>query len=126
MTAARARRGAASRRRGAAAEDAAARLYEARGATILARNWRAPREDGGGEIDLIVRDADGIAFVEVKSGTSAIRKDVIRESQWGRLEKAALRYSISTQTGDVDLRFDAAFVGPDGTVEVVRNARGHD
>lgn len=125
MTAARARRGGLARRRGLAAEDAVARWYADRGAEVLARNWRAPRADGGGEIDLIVRDAEGIAFVEVKSGVSAIRRDVIRESQWGLLEKAALRYSIAMQTGDAPLRFDAAFVGPDGAVEVVRNARGH-
>ena len=125
MTAAR--RGNAARLAGVAAEEVAARWYEARGGVIEARNWRARREDGGGEIDLVVRRSDALIFVEVKAGRSARRRDVIRESQWLRLEKAALRYIVECETGDpVDLRFDAAFVGPDGVVSVVENARGMD
>jgi putative endonuclease len=48
-------------------EDAAIRLLEARGYVVLARNVRLP----GGEIDVIAKDGATIAFVEVKTRTSA-------------------------------------------------------
>jgi putative endonuclease len=48
---------------GDSAERVAALYLEGHGCTILARNVRLR----GGEIDLIVRDAEGLAFVEVKA-----------------------------------------------------------
>jgi putative endonuclease len=48
-------------------EDVAIRLLEARGYVVLARNVRLP----GGEIDVIGKDGDVIAFVEVKARASA-------------------------------------------------------
>jgi putative endonuclease len=122
----RALRGRAAHLAGLAAEDAAARWYEARGGRVLARRWRAPRGEGGGEIDLVVRTPEAIAFVEVKTGAAATRRDAITARQWARLEAAALRYTMEHQTGETPLRFDAAFVGPDGAVAVVENARGFD
>ena len=47
---------------GHAAEASVARVYEDRGITICARNWRGMT----GEIDLIGRDGDVVVFVEVK------------------------------------------------------------
>ena len=47
---------------GAASEASAARHLQARGLTVLARNFRCR----GGEIDLICRDGESIAFVEVR------------------------------------------------------------
>jgi putative endonuclease len=44
-------------------EDAAVRLLEESGYIVIARNVRLP----GGEIDVIARDRDVIAFVEVKA-----------------------------------------------------------
>lgn len=44
-------------------EDAAVRLLEDHGYAVIARNVRLP----GGEIDVIARDGDVIAFVEVKA-----------------------------------------------------------
>lgn len=115
----RARRGARNHLAGLAGEDATVRFYEARGAEVLARRWRAPE----GEIDLIVRDGGVIAFVEVKTGRGALRRDGITARQWARLEAAAMRYMLHAETGDAPVRFDAAFVGPDGAVDVVENAR---
>ena len=47
-------------------EDAAVRLLERHGFHVIARNVRLP----GGEIDVIARDRDVIAFVEVKARAS--------------------------------------------------------
>jgi putative endonuclease len=106
-------------RAGLAAEEAVARLYEAAGAEVLARRWRAPE----GEIDLIVRLPEALVFVEVKAGRAALSRDCITEAQWSRLEAAAVRYMVDHQTGGATVHFDAAFVGPDGAVEIVENAR---
>jgi putative endonuclease len=117
---ARQARGLAAHRAGCAAEEATARLYAARGSTVVARRWRR-RE---GEIDLIVRDGDALAFVEVKSGRFAA--EAIGGRQWARLEAAALRYMLENETGETPARFDAALVGPDGAVSVIENARGFE
>ncbi|PJA59546.1 MAG: hypothetical protein CO163_08805 [Rhodobacterales bacterium CG_4_9_14_3_um_filter_71_31] len=112
---------------GLMAEDAAARHYESLGGAVLARRWRPARaqagEAPGGEIDLVARVGGVIVFVEVKGGRAALTRDCITPAQWARLEAAALRYMVLEQTGDAPVRFDAAFVGPDGAVDVVENAR---
>ncbi len=52
---------------GARGEQAAADFLKARqGFTIIARNWRSPR-DRRDEIDLVCRDGDVLVFVEVKA-----------------------------------------------------------
>jgi putative endonuclease len=89
---------------------------------VLARRWRVPE----GEIDLIVAIGGVIAFVEVKTGRAATRRDAITERQWKRLEAAALRYTVEAETGATPVRFDAAFVDASGAVDVVENARGFD
>lgn len=50
---------------GDAGERLAALFLEQRGYHILARNWRSPLR--AGEMDLIAQDADGLAFVEVRT-----------------------------------------------------------
>lgn len=53
--------------RGQQAEDAALSYLLAKGLRLVERNYRTPGR-GGGEIDLILRDADGsLVFVEVRS-----------------------------------------------------------
>ena len=48
-------------------EDAAAAHLEARGLTIVARNWRHAEGDVRGEIDIVARDRDVVVFCEVKT-----------------------------------------------------------
>ena len=56
--------------RGDAAEDAALDYLLARGLALVARNYRTPGR-GGGEIDLVMREADGtLVFVEVRQRAS--------------------------------------------------------
>lgn len=51
---------------GDAAEDRALAYLLARGLRLVARNYRTPGR-GGGEIDLVLREADGtLVFVEVR------------------------------------------------------------
>ena len=57
---------------GMAAEDAVAAAYERRGHAVAARRWRGSR----GELDLVLRDGDGLIVVEVKQArdfASALR-----------------------------------------------------
>ena len=52
---------------GAKGEQAAATFLQSRqGFTVLARNWRSPR-DQRDEIDLVCRDGEVLVFVEVKA-----------------------------------------------------------
>lgn len=122
----RARRGRQAHYAGVAAEDAVARIYEARGDTILARRHRTPE----GEIDLIVRSGDYLVFVEVKRRKRFHGFDSpVSEQQWRRLACAALHYVV--ETSDVTctqpcMRFDVALVGADAQVGIIENARTFD
>ncbi|TVQ55550.1 MAG: hypothetical protein EA355_09420 [Rhodobacteraceae bacterium] len=109
-------RGAAACKAGLAAEDAAARLYAAAGAEVVARRWRR-RE---GEIDLVVRREDALIFVEVKTGAHA--REAVTPRQQARIAAAAARYIAETAAPDQTFRFDAAFVDSTGGVDVVENA----
>ena len=63
----RAAAGATTRVRGTAAEDAALAHLLRAGLTLLERNYRTPGR-GGGEIDLVMREAGGtLVFVEVRA-----------------------------------------------------------
>ena len=56
---------------GDAAEHRALTYLRGRGLRLVARNYRTPGR-GGGEIDLVMRDADGtLVFVEVRKRASA-------------------------------------------------------
>ena len=60
-----------TKQKGDAAEDRALHYLQAQGLQLLQRNYRTPGR-GGGEIDLIMRAADGtLVFVEVRNRASA-------------------------------------------------------
>lgn len=110
---------------GLAAEDAAARHYRGRGATVLARRLRTP----DGELDLVVRQGEMLVFVEVKRRVAANPDSPVTERQWQRLEKAALHYMMSVQkeTGVQPVcRFDVALAGSDGQIRIIENARSFE
>ncbi len=56
---------ASTKQAGDAAEDRALAHLQAAGLKLLARNYRTPGR-GGGEIDLVMRDAGTLVFVEVR------------------------------------------------------------
>jgi putative endonuclease len=60
-----------TKQKGDAAEDRALQHLQGKGLKLLQRNYRTPGR-GGGEIDLIMRDAEGtLVFIEVRKRASA-------------------------------------------------------
>jgi putative endonuclease len=103
-------------RRGRAGEACAARHLEARGWTILARNWR----DGPRELDLVARRGEVLAFVEVKTrgpdGWGHPLESLTRRKR-SEVERAAKAWlgATSPPPGTSTIRFDAIIVWTGGS-----------
>jgi putative endonuclease len=109
--------------RGAEAEAMAAAFLEARGLTILARNYRCRL----GEIDLIARDGPTTVFVEVRRRASRSFGGAaasITSAKRLKLLKAARHY-MSRLRVMPECRFDALLIeGEPPRIEWIRNAFG--
>jgi len=105
---------------GKSAEDAVARLYEARGVSICRRRWRGQ----GGELDLIGRLGDEVIVIEVKqSRTHDLAASHLSPGQVGRIFAAAEEFVATEPKGSLtDLRIDLALVDGQGRIEVLENA----
>jgi len=110
---------------GRSGEDAAAAWYVAAGYDVLDRNWRV-RE---GELDLVVRDANTIAFCEVKTRRGdafGLPAEAVTFRKQQRLRMLAGRWLAEHGSAGSILRFDVADVRPDGRggwhVDVFTNA----
>lgn len=108
---------------GDAAEAQALGFLQARGLQFLARNYRTPGR-GGGEIDLILRDADGtLVFVEVRKrsrtdhGGAAASVGHVKQR---RIIFSARHYLLTLRTVP-PCRFDVVVIDGDG-VEWLRAA----
>lgn len=104
---------------GRAAEAHAAAWLERRGWTVLARNWRS----GHREIDLVVRRAGTVAFVEVKARsrrTFGHPLDAITRAKRHDLELAARAWVARAPRAGAEYRFDAVWVigDPAGPCEI--------
>ncbi|MBD5162658.1 MAG: YraN family protein [Oscillibacter sp.] len=99
------------KRRGDRGEDAVAAALEKRGCAILERQYRCR----WGEIDLIVRTAEGVlCFVEVKTRSSralAAPREAVTAAKRRKLRNAASWY-LSRTGWDGPCRFDVAEVFP--------------
>ena len=97
--------------KGERGENAAASYLESNGWSVLARNYRARV----GEIDIIARRGDTVAFVEVKSWQSVPREDLSRSvgpRKRARIARAArLFLSRRPDLADAHMRFDVVFLG---------------
>ncbi|WP_226622394.1 YraN family protein [Alloyangia pacifica] len=107
---------------GLAAEDAIKRDYERRSYPLLRQRWRGR----SGEIDLIFRDGDGFAFVEVKASWSFDQAlEHLGKRQIRRLQKSAEEFVGTQPLGALsDMRFDVALMDRHGMIRVIENAFG--
>ena len=97
-------------RTGLSAESRAAALLMAKGYRILARRYRTPY----GEIDLVVRKRQLVAFVEVKARASLDDAAyAVTPRQQGRIIAAAQAWLMAhPEHAEFELRFDAMLIAP--------------
>ncbi len=105
---------------GHAAEASVARLYEDRGVTICARNWRGTT----GEIDLIGRDGEVVIFIEVKqSRTHDLAASHVSDAQIRRIFATVDEFVATEPRGLLtDVRIDLALVDGQGRIDILENA----
>jgi putative endonuclease len=92
-------------RRGELGERAAKKFLQKQGLKFLAANFRSAR----GEIDLIFRDDDCLAFVEVKTRSSedwSRPAAAVNSERRRRLSQCALDYLRLLKNPQVKIRFD--------------------
>ncbi len=108
-------------RRGELGERAARKFLRRRGLKFLAANFRSDR----GEIDLIFREDDCLAFVEVKTRSSeewTRPAAAVNAERRRRLSRAALDYLRLLKNPRVKIRFDIVEVLlAEGKVREVRH-----
>jgi len=95
-------------RPGELGEEQAVEFLKERGYRIVARNYRWR----GGEIDIIARDGDYLAFIEVKMRSDegfAPVEETLTSRKRERLIRTAEHYIARYQPG-IDLRFDVVAV----------------
>ena len=121
--ASRRHRGRAAHFAGQSAEFQIAQDYERRGFAIARRRWRGK----SGEIDLVVRDGDGLIFVEVKQARDFTRAaQSLSLRQMNRIYASAEEYLADAPLGTLtDVRFDVALVDGQGQSQIIENAFGH-
>ena len=95
---------------GLSAESRAAAYLMAKGYRILAKRFRTPH----GEIDLVVRRRNLVAFVEVKArATLDEAAFAVTARQQGRIVNAAQAWLAShPDYAEFELRFDAILIAP--------------
>ena len=119
----RAQKGSMSYHAGLAAEGHIAQDYAWRGFALARQRWRGK----SGEIDLIVRDGDGLIFVEVKQSRDFERAALaLGAAQMRRLYRNAEEYLGTQPNGSLtEVRFDVALVNGHGEMKIIENAFGH-
>lgn len=108
---------------GCAAEASVARAYIDRGCDLLETRWRGQ----SGEIDLIVRDAGQLVFVEVKKARSfEAAAERLRPAQARRIHMAASEYLVHAPDGQLsEMRFDLGLCNAAGDVQIRDGAFSH-
>ncbi len=105
--------------RGKHGEETARRYLRDRGYFIVARNWRCRF----GEIDLIARDGDTLAFIEVKTRTGTGfggAEGAVTPWKRARLIAAARCYLGATET-ELAARFDVVTI-TSGQIRLYKDA----
>ena len=106
---------------GLAAEETAARHYQLTGNMILQQRYPGC----AGEVDLVVRDADELVLVEVKSKTRAQAAQRLSRRQMDHICRTAREY-VGSEPMDLltPMRFDVTLVDQYGAIDVIENAFG--
>ena len=101
---------------GLAAEGAVEAAY---GLPVAARRWRGTT----GEIDLILRDGEGLIFVEVKRARDFARAaERLSRAQAERIWSTAAEFLAGEPRGQLtDARVDLALVDGVGRVQIIEN-----
>jgi putative endonuclease len=116
---------------GGRAEALAAELYERRGWTLVARNWRPRGLDLRGELDLVVRRGDLLAVVEVKArrrrGPAGGPREAVTPDKVRRLARLADALLVSLpELRELYVRFDVVSIlwpkGQEPEVELIEDA----
>lgn len=105
---------------GASAEDRAAAALEAVGYSIVARNWRC----GAGELDIIAREGDVLAFVEVRSRASSAHghaAEMVSPSKQRQVTRVAGLYLAIVRPRFTLIRFDVVAV-TGARLDLIRDA----
>jgi putative endonuclease len=90
----------------------------------IIRNYRCPL----GEVDLIAKDGDTLAFIEIKTRrgkSNSYAKEAVDARKRRQLSKVALAYLKSQGCSETRARFDVVAVNVDGRkahIEVIKNA----
>lgn len=104
------------KRLGAWGESVAATHLEAHGYTIVARNWRCPV----GEIDLVARKGESLAFVEVKTRRGGNPEDQITPRKAQKLLETAHTYLLEHDLDEIDYSIDVVAVALDRRGKLLR------
>ena len=98
-------------------EDLAVKFLRRKGMKVLRRNFRGPK---GGEVDVVCRDGDVLAFVEVKTRTTLDygRPAVaVNKSKQKLITRGAMAWLRMLEYPDINFRFDIVEVlASDGEV----------
>ena len=108
---------------GDAGEDSALDYLRAQGLKLAARNYRTPGR-GGGEIDLILRDADGtLVFVEVRTRADPAFGGAAASIGWRKQRRIvfAARHYLMRYAAPPPCRFDVISM-EGGSIEWMRAA----
>jgi putative endonuclease len=105
---------------GAWGEDRVAAWYEAKGYTVVDRNWRCRQ----GELDLVARRGRVVVFCEVKTRSSTAfgaPVEAVTRTKQARLRVLAARWLEDSDLVAREIRFDVASV-LQGDIEVLEGA----
>ncbi len=97
-----------------------AKYLKKQGCKILKTNYRTPF----GEADIVARDGDEIAFVEVKTRLTdsyGLPSEAVGADKQKRYKKIAACYWLEIKE-EPNARFDVAEVYADGRIEYYKNA----
>lgn len=107
---------------GARYEEIAAGYLQKKGYVILERNYRTPF----GEIDMIARQEQVLAFVEIKfrsSGQYGSPSEAVDARKRRRISKVALYfYTYHDDAQQLSCRFDVIAIYGNGRIEHIENA----